>query len=704
MAKAKSRAKAKRPDPRERWISLTWQQVGEWTGSRSVARGKAYQRQERVEDLAIAEDGRLLATVVGTERYATSAWRIEEGEGAGGATIRSRCTCPVGADGCKHAVATVVACLDAIGDDRPIPIADPDDPRWGEIAELEGAIDDWDEDEDEKPPKPARLKPGKGTAGGDAWGRKIEAEVRSKSREELANLVLALVGRFPELRAEFRERIELREGGGKELIAQARAELRKVTSEAGWRNRWDDEGHTPDYSRLMHRLERLVEMGHADDVVKLGRELIVGGLRQASEAADDGETSSAFAECLPVVFQAVLESGLSDPEKILFAIDAVLEDDYGIVEAAAEPLLDTTWDADDWSEVADGLQGRLRKLGRGTGRDDFSRDYARDRLVDWLLEALDCSGRSDEAIAICEAEARETNSYQRLVDRLIGLGRIGDAERWAREGIARTRERWPGISAQLAESLAGIARDRKDWKVAAAHAADRFFDRPDPRKFRELIDAAAKAKCKQKVRAAALEFLETGVAPIRTVDSGKGKLAVLVDDAWPLPVPEELMPSTTPRRWADAGPRPHLDVLLDMAIEDKQIDDVIRWYEKLEGSPKEGPGDGGWPSGGYGHHGNRAERVAEAVAPSHPEYALGLYRKRLDRSLGTASGSAYQESARLLRKIRGLLERLDRAEEWAQLLGMIRAQYRRRPNFMEILDQLEGGTIVDALKAGRGRS
>ena len=57
-----------------RWSSLTWQNVDRWAGSRSVSRGRAYQRQGRVRDLVLAEDGRLLGTVMGGDRYVTSVW------------------------------------------------------------------------------------------------------------------------------------------------------------------------------------------------------------------------------------------------------------------------------------------------------------------------------------------------------------------------------------------------------------------------------------------------------------------------------------------------------------------------------------------------------------------------------------------------------------------------------------------------------
>jgi uncharacterized Zn finger protein len=56
------------------WESVTWDDVANWAGSRSMTRGRAYQRGGRVQDLAISTDGRLLATVSGTRSYTTGVW------------------------------------------------------------------------------------------------------------------------------------------------------------------------------------------------------------------------------------------------------------------------------------------------------------------------------------------------------------------------------------------------------------------------------------------------------------------------------------------------------------------------------------------------------------------------------------------------------------------------------------------------------
>lgn len=277
------------------WAVLTWDDLDRWAGSRSVSRGRSYRKQGRVKDLAISADDRLLATVQGGDRYVVSAW-LNAGKKQDD-KIESHCTCPVGYN-CKHAVATVAAYLQALTDGATVPTADPDDPRWRKLsdadAEFEEGLDDRDVDDDQEGDEEAApaLKPPRGRRSprrtGAAWGDKIERLIRGKSREELAEEVLALVRRYPDLREEYRERIALSEGDVDNLVAEARWELRDRTSEIGWQNHWQGEGHTPDYSRLQHRLERMVELGHADAVMELAREFVPRAMAQVGQIARRG--------------------------------------------------------------------------------------------------------------------------------------------------------------------------------------------------------------------------------------------------------------------------------------------------------------------------------------------------------------------------------------------------------------------------------
>ena len=508
-------------------------------------------------------------------------------------------------------------------------------------------------------------------------------------------LVWSLTERFDELREEFRERIALARGDVDRLVKEARRELRRVTSEMGWRNHWSNEGYTPDYSRIKHRLERMVELGHHDAVVELGREIIELGLDQVGQSDDGGETGSAMAECLPVIFKAVAASNLPAPQKLLFAIDAQLKDDYGIIADEAGQVMEADYRPEDWSAVAEELRRRLEKQSASRRDDDYGSSYKRDNITNWLTDALAKAGRDSEVLAIYEKEARATHSYERLVKFLIDQKRYEDAERWATEGIEKTREKLPGVAAHLAEALSEVARLRKQWDVVAAHAAWQFFDRPGVENLKELLAAADKAGCQDRVRQQALRFLETGVSPIRVSTSRKGEHKAVVAPEWPLPVPGFLLPLFLPSARGYSRSGPHYDVLIALAIDEKRPDDVLRWYDKMRTERKESAGPYWYGEGGYG------DSVAAAVAESHPERALEIYAQRVKSNLTQASPAAYETVAAYLRKMRPILKAVGREQEWTQLLADIRLQYRNRPKFMEILDRLEDRTVLQTQRRGR---
>ena len=121
----------------DRFTDLTWNDLEEWAGPKIVSRGKNYQYQRRVSDLAVTEEGRLIAWVDGTERYVVS---VEMGEDGLPVSI---CTCPYEWQ-CKHGVAVVIEYLDRIENNRRVPKAKPDDDRL-ELLEDE----DWDDESDD---------------------------------------------------------------------------------------------------------------------------------------------------------------------------------------------------------------------------------------------------------------------------------------------------------------------------------------------------------------------------------------------------------------------------------------------------------------------------------------------------------------------------------------------------------------------------
>ena len=683
-------ANAGHQSTKDHWASLTWGDIAEWAGERSMSRGRAYQRQGRVRELAVSAEHGLLATVVGGARYSVGVWWEPGGNGPD--ALLSRCTCPVGGNGCKHAVAVVSAYVESLAQEVSVPAADPDDPRWASLvsADSEMAGDEIGTNIKEQGPADRRSR----RSPRNTTDERIRRYIDAKSREELAELVWSFTTRFPELRDELRERIALGEGDVEHLVAQARQELKRVTSETGWRNKWTGEGHTPNYSRLKHRLERLIELGHPDAVVKLGQEIIAHGMEQIGQSDDEGETASAFADCLPVIFRAVAESSLPPKRKLLFAIDAFLRDDYSVIENGdAEVLLNRQFEPKDWSTVADELGLRLKPA--ANIQDDFHRRYERDRISNWLIHALTKAGREDEVLPVCEREAPVTGSYERIIDLLIQRKRYDEAERWVTEGIQETAGKFAGIAWKLAKAMGEAARLRGYWNVAAAHAAWEFFDRPGRESFLQLMTDSARAGCRESVHRLALQFLETGVAPILITKADDGSHKTAVAEGWPLPVPHYLLPLLAGSHRERITSQPHYDVLIDIAIADQHPDDVLRWYDKMCAGRQQPLGI--WTN----HPDGYADRVAEAVARSHPERALEIYHRCIDGNLTRAHVSAYQAVAGYLRKMRPILKSLCREEEWKQAVAEIRLHHRNRPRLVEILDRLDSRPILQTAKSRR---
>ena len=79
-------------------------------------------------DLAVTDDGSLIAWVQGSERYATRVTMDENG------LPDSICTCPYERD-CKHGVAVVIEYLKQVEKNRLVPKARQDDDRLRLLAD-----------------------------------------------------------------------------------------------------------------------------------------------------------------------------------------------------------------------------------------------------------------------------------------------------------------------------------------------------------------------------------------------------------------------------------------------------------------------------------------------------------------------------------------------------------------------------------------
>lgn len=679
--------------PGAAWAKLSWEDLNEWAGVHSVERGRSYQRQGRVHDLRLAEDGTLLAWVQGGERYAIRVQLASSGR------ISSECSCPV-VWSCKHAVAAILESLDAINEARELPEATDDDRRLVVLKsfdacdlddELQDDDDVFDEvDHEEVASKKAVAKrPGKDSTAPRRRRKKtadadIRAHVQARSHDQLVEMVMRLSDRDADVRRALVDEVALADGKFDELIRAARAELRSLTADPVWYDSWRSEGNVPEFDGLKRRFQTLLDHGYADAVVTLAEELITRGIDQVEQSHDEGETSMAIADCLELVQSALLKSSRSDEEKILFVIDATLKDEYGLCDGFCD-LLELEWKKPTWSKVADRLQRRLSDLPTATKGSDRSSSYQRDRLSAEAIKALDQAGREDEATELSIDEARQCRTYPRAVQRLIDRRDIERAESLATEGLARTDPKLLGTIGELEDQLCKIAADRSDWSLPAAVAAERFFARPSVRSYQELLDLAKKAKCQPAVHAGAMQFLETGVRPDSTPPPSS---RLRNQSAWPLPLPPTPKSPTKATARSRPGEGSCYSVLIDLAIHEKRPDDVLMWYDKRNAlsARRSAPVL-------RRRYSRDDARIAEAIEITHPERAVDLYRRIAVAIAAETNTKTYPEVGRYLKRVQSLLRTLDRTADWQRLLADFRKDHDRKRRLMEVLDGMEGRPI-----------
>ncbi len=86
--------------------------------------------------------------------------------------------------------------------------------------------------------------------------------------------------------------------------------------------------------------------------------------------------------------------------------------------------------------------------------------------------------------------------------------------------------------------------------------------------------------------------------------------------------------------------------------------------------------------------------IAGAVADRYPDRALAIWKDLAEKEIALTKPNAYETAAGYLRKVRTLLKKLKRENEWKDYLSQLRQANIRKRSFLEILDRLESRPII----------
>ena len=529
---------------------------------------------------------------------------------------------------------------------------------------------------------------GEGKAASDGEGLKQGKQERDKlfdslhkhlaclPKQKLFELLAEISEKYPSVNEYLYEKYGIAMSEVEVLINSIRTEIaRKIKNPE---LDYDSEYYFLDCSGMKKDLEALLELGYADTLLEIGQELFSSGSEFADGYDDEyGSGATSIASCMQVVFEALPRSSLSPFDRMLYAVDLKIKDEFelcmGFSEFWEKQLLST----EVWKKLAEQLKARLPGYSYPEPADCgyfYSTDKAElKRLMDLTVNAFDRAGLQEEVIALCEEEAEKRNDYVRLINYLLSKGERERAVEWIRKGTNRTRNSIPGITTDLRMILCQVLEKERNWLQAASLRAEDFFREPDISTYMVLKSTAGFAGVWDDVQKTAMHYLMTGEMPYNELE--------YTGDKWNRPV----IPGVLPPSGAYDNPRrksikfPHAPVLLEVAIAEKEPDNVLRWYNWLLKSEK-----GKWAKAFY------EIKVANAVFETYPEMAVEAWKKEAEALIAETKAKYYDYAAVYLKKIRDVMQKQGKAQEWAGYIEELRKANRRKRRLMQILDDVLG--------------
>lgn len=633
---------------------LTFADLEQWAGRNAVERGRSYLK--RVDGLRRTREDDLVAWVSGNEDYATLVRLDPQHQHSW------YCTCPYEGGPCKHAVAVILVAARQVKEAREIPQLDQDEDLY--LMLFGDPEDELDWDEEREPDPVSAVMPEKSVKTG---GAKIRKLLEGRSPEALVALLVDLARIYPGIEQYLRETEQLRTGQVDPLVRALRKEIIRLTEEPAWRNHWSHEGSVPDYSHVQRQFQALLDSGHFDSLLELGETLWREGTHQVEHSDDGGETAEALSECLEIALKALPKTSLPPQQQLLWVIERRLDDEFDLLVSGEDVLRAPRYTAADWQALARLLEARLAIPGKAKSA-QFYESFQRKALVHRLLEAYRKSGEEEMIQPLLEREVEICHNYEELVDHFLESGQRQLAREWCERGFQRSLQEAPGHAENLQKRLRLLAEQEKRYDLVTAYRAQDFFGSPTLNTYKELRKAAEKAKIWPRVRELILGYLETGNRPDLPSKGAEG-------GDWPLPAPEVVFPVDRDR--GENKRFPFYDTLIDIAIVEKRMDDVVRLYEAAKKNKIEG-----WYLG---------ERVAHAVAKTHPDVALAIWREAVDRLIAKVKPRAYTDAAGFLRQMGKVYEATGRQAEWRSLLSELRQTHKAKRRLLEVLNSLGGG-------------
>ena len=114
----------------------------------------------------------------------------------------------------------------------------------------------------------------------------------------------------------------------------------------------------PGFSELQVRLESLLDSGHNEELLGIGKELMEK-YEKIAEYDEEGEIGVKVSACMEIIFRALSRASLPDYQKLLYMLAIELKDNYSILDEHA--IWKEAFPKEEWKLFAEVLQNRLQE-------------------------------------------------------------------------------------------------------------------------------------------------------------------------------------------------------------------------------------------------------------------------------------------------------------------------------------------------------
>ena len=482
-------------------------------------------------------------------------------------------------------------------------------------------------------------------------------------RDELAQLIVQLVEIEPKLRAVVKRQISGALVGGvdeaRQKIKDVMKRLKRAEWEADFREaRRDLEFFTRQAAALQSQVPE-----QAGELFAVVLQELVSAVPELMDWDQDDEFSGLADDCA-VGIGRCLEGSPSELRGrwLNLLLDAWVADlNYGGIGfgASADDALLSCND-DEWQiiearlrERLGGMSNRRHRIWQGASGDDedfvidYTSDFNYETVINFLSERLRRTGRTTDAQKLL----RDEGSPQQRATVLLELGEIDKALNVAKNQFARA----PGAVMLFANQLYEVGHRTE----ALNYVAGKLRGEQYPANYLAWLAERTKADGP----------LNEGIKWHRQLFLAAPQTSVW-DDLLALFEQSQSRDAMRQEMLQKLKKEGRNELLCDIALHEGDSDLALQLWKKLATR----------------HQNERRAELARATEKTHPAFAIEQWTSLAENHIAARNRGAYQEAAKILRRVRDVYKNQNNLDEWHDFLAALRTEHK---TLRALQDELE---------------